>query len=84
MRDLLITVKHLLLVELNINNDGGGTSDQPFLSFQAECRNELRGILNEFVDNDMDDSDLTYETKMQQLINRLLSYDTPSGIDPLT
>jgi phage terminase small subunit len=44
----------------------------------------FRGILNEFVDDDKDDADLTYETKMQQLINRLLSYDPTSGIDPLT
>ena len=76
MRDLLITVKHLLLVEFNINNDGYGMSDQPF---QAECRDELRGILNEFLDNDKDDADLTYETKMQQLIDRVLSYNSPSA-----
>jgi hypothetical protein len=83
MRDLLITVKHLLLVEFNISNDGYGMSDQPF---QAECRDELCGILNEFFDNDKDDADLTYETKMQQLIDRVLSYNPPSAseIDPLT
>ena len=82
MRDLLITVKHLILVEFNINNDGCGMSDQPF---QAECRDELRGILNEFLDNDKDDAEFTYKTKMQQLIDRVLSYNPPSAseIDPL-
>ena len=83
MRDLLITVKNLLLVELSINNDRCGMSDQPF---QAECRDEFRGILNEFIDNDKDDADLTYETKMQQLVNKVLSYNLPSAleIDPFT
>ena len=82
MRDLLITVKHLILVEFNINNDGWGMSDQPL---QAECWDELCSILNEFLDNDKDDADLTYKKKMQQLIDRVLSYNPPSSseIDPL-
>jgi hypothetical protein len=64
--NLVITAKHIL-DELNVNNDGDGRADHPL---QANCRQQVRDMLNKFIDNnDGDDADSTYRTKMLQLID---------------
>ncbi len=64
MDDLLVTVKHLL-DELNVRNDVCSRSDH---LFQAESRQGLRDILNEYINNDGEDADSTYQ--LQQLEKR--------------
>ena len=72
--DLVITAKHLL-DELNVYNDGDGRADHPL---QAYFCQRLRDIFNEFIySNDGDESGSTYRTKMQQLIDDVLSYKPP-------
>ena len=72
--DLVITANHLL-DELNIYNDGDGRADHPL---QADFVQRLRDIFNEFINsNDGDKSDSTYQMKMQQLIDNVLSYEPP-------
>ncbi len=77
MDDLVVTVKHLL-DELNVSNDVCGRSNH---LFQAESWQGLRDILNEYINNDGENADSTYQTKLQQLIDNVLSYDPPSRID---
>ncbi len=64
MEDLVVTLKHLL-DEVNISNYGCGRTDH---LFQAESWQELSGILNEYIGNNGEDADSTYQTKMLQLI----------------
>ncbi len=65
MGDLVVTVKHLL-DELNISNDGRSRTDH---LFQAESLQELRGILNGYINYDMGDTDSTNQRKMLVLID---------------
>jgi hypothetical protein len=72
--DLVITAKRLL-DELNVYNDGVGRADHPL---QADFFQRLHKIFNKFINsNDGDESDSTYRTKMQQLIDDVLSYKPP-------
>ena len=76
MDDFVVTVKHLL-DELNVNYDACCGTDH---LFQAESRHGLRDILSEYINNDREDADSTYRTKLQQLIDNLMSFDQPSRI----
>ncbi len=77
MDDLVVTVKHLL-EEINVSNDACGRTDH---LFQAESQHGLRYILNEYINNDGEDTHLTYLTKLHQLIDNVLSFDPSLRID---
>ena len=72
---IVITVKHLL-GELNVYNVGDGRADH---SLQADFfKDSVIFFINEFINsNDGNESDSTYRTKMQQLIDDVLSYEPP-------
>jgi hypothetical protein len=75
MTDNLVSTAMHLLDELNVNNDEDGRADHPL---QADCCQQLRDILNKFIDNnDGDNADSTYQMKMMQLIDDVLSYELP-------
>ena len=73
MDDLIVTAKHLL-DELNVSNDACSRTDH---LFQAESRQALHDILDEYINNDGEDADSTYRAKLQQLIDNVLSFDPP-------
>ena len=77
MDDLVVTAKHLL-DELNVSNDACSRTDH---LFQAESRQALHDILDEYINNDGEDADSTYRTKLQQLIDNVLSFDLTLRID---
>jgi len=77
MDDLIVTAKHLL-DELNVSNDERSRTDH---LFQVESRQALHDILDEYINNNGEDTDSTYRTKLQQLIDNVLSFDPPSRID---
>jgi hypothetical protein len=78
MDDLVVTVTHLL-DELNVSNDVCGRSNHLFQV--VEFWQGLCDILNEYINNDGEDTDSTYQIKLQQLIDNVLSYDQPSRIN---
>ncbi len=77
MDDLVVTAKHLL-DELNVSNDACSRTNH---LFQAESRQAFHDILDEYINNDGEDADSTYRTKLQQLIDNVLSFDPTSRID---
>ena len=78
MDDLVVTVKHLL-DELHVNKE---TCCRTNHLFQAESRQGLRDILENInINNDMGDTDSTYQTTLWQLIDNVLSFNPPLMID---
>jgi hypothetical protein len=67
---------------LNVSVDRDGRTDHPW---QADFRQQLHDIINEFINNnDGDDADSTYQTKMLQLIDDVLTYGPSLRIDGWT
>ena len=79
MDDLIVTAKHLLY-EFNVSNDTCSRTDHLF-QVESRHRQALHDILNEYINNDGEDADSTHRTKLQQLIDNVLSFDPPSRID---